>query len=227
MATQRRTNQTTSTMPTSVPLISTSLNTGKPVSPIESTTEPSTVLSEDDGETDDTVINNVNDDTSDLDDDSTNDDEITLTKKVYYLNSRPAKCPTNIASLPLLHWSECQENLHHTSTTLESVRDDIKILSPLYDCRFISLLRDSVQQRENNELEYIQVQVDSDFVYSKIATLLQTYATTKEEMIALFNESLQVAGKIKEKRLDNDLKAMAKRAGMTLDELLIRLQSLK
>lgn len=150
-------------------------------------------------------------DGDDLDGDET---DIDLQPTIYYLNKKITKSdlPTRV-----IHWSAIQPKmLHHTGDQLATIRDDRKILSPLYDVRFYCLSATEAKV-------YYEIKVDKDFVLWKLANLLNAYADTDKEKQELVRESDRVSESIREKQLENDLEALARKFGLSKEDVLAKL----
>jgi hypothetical protein len=142
------------------------------------------------------------------------EEELDLSLQIYYLNARPKNAGDG--DLKVMHWSELSpKSLHHTSENLDTIKDDKRILSPLYDVRFYSLLNGNDESRQ-----YVEIKLDKNFVLNKVCNLLNAYCNNDEEIDTLVAESKDVAGKIKIQMLQNELTALAKNSGMSKEELL-------
>ena len=146
------------------------------------------------------------------------EDELEISKKIYYLNKVPKACESNPEELPVIYWAKLKpEDLHHVSMNLDNCPNDRKILSDFYDVRFFSLRRLAVNGED--EREYLQVQVDKDFILWRIARLFQDFTDTEEESTALFSESLTVMERLKTIQLEAELEKLMKQHGLSTEDL--------
>jgi hypothetical protein len=134
-----------------------------------------------------------------------------IKKIIHRLNKKPQKAPTG--ELKILHWTLVQPGqLSHTSQQLNDLPNDRKLLSPIHECRFYSLL-------VGEEKEYVEIIVDADFVYQRLSEILETYCTNKKEVQKLVERAETIAEELRIKKLHNELLALSQKYSISIDDL--------
>jgi hypothetical protein len=139
---------------------------------------------------------------------------IEIEKTTYYINeaSKEHKLGVN----EVLHWTEIGEDtLYPRSTLLSHIQDDARFLNPLFECRFYTKTAD---------LRPVEVVVDEALVYHRLSEFLATYSKSPLESKELVLKAQSSVNDIRERKMRNELAAIAQKNGLTLDELVSKLK---